>query len=685
MTGCEHADTTGGHYDHVTLIPQWSTIQTPREVPVETCKKWIEQQAFVDPKGKTHKLTMGGTTIVSYERIGETRIFEYSDVQCYGGVYGVPETNQKKSGVMLWEQVSIDLKEEELWVSDENLVTVRSYNLRTTCTPEDLHCSTSRGTVYWKHMTPQQHCSFHIARRTSGITVEDGHGRRVFLSNDGSMVRLTLGEHKMICGETAMSTEFERLYLVEEHRKDKFHPKLPPDELSITMYIDAQDSFLYGYLTDYIQRSFKNMARRQCRKESRTQDRAMGAMAKAQHVHTDGALSADGEGYFFQFSGDWAFHYRCRPVIATGRDEPRCYNGLPVDLLKQDVDRHFASLGLPVPHYTDETGRGLPILFLEPSTHRLTAHGIERPCSKQFPAGYLNTLGGWIEVLQGELHVTVPPTSLPDRDQETLDEQGRPRPYDFNKGGIYDSATREKYEQEVQERLRREEDIKTQLSGQTHYHPGQGPLKSSDTYPDLPSINLVKMFGPFWEVVDHIGRGLIVCFMLWGIVRVITFVLGFAARCWTAQSIFGCGWHLCLACLPSALDCVLVRAGLKAGRTPGETAGGIPPQQAAEHVEVVVQQQPPDPRAREDNIGAANRRDNVESDIDFSTSGDEACLRAGEAVDAAERAQLTRASSYQKLRAVIRRESRKLRNMKMKYRKKRGCGSSGDEVSLVID
>ena len=674
--GCEHPDVAD---DHVTLIPQWSKIQTPREVPVETCKKWIEQRSFVDPKGKTHELAMGGKTIISYEKVGETRPFESSDVQCYGGVYYTPRTHRKKEDVMIWESVSLELKEEELWVGDDNRVTVRSSNLRTSCTPEDLHCMTSKGTVYWKHMTPMQHCSFHIARRTSGVTVEDGHGRRVFLSNDGTMVRLTLKDHRTICGESAISTEFERLFLVEEHRKDKFHPQLPPDELSITMYIDAQDSFLYGYLTDYIQRSFRNMARRQCQRESRTQDRAMGALARAQRVHTDGAISADGEGYFFQFSGDWAFHYRCRPVVATGRDEPRCYNGLPVDLLKQDVDRHFAGLGLPVPHHTDETGRGLPILFLEPSTHRLTAHGIERPCSKQFPAGYLNTLGGWIEVLGGELHVTVSPTSLPERDRETLDDKGRPKPYDFSKGGIYDPETRDKYEQEVQERLRREEDIQTHISGQTHYRPGQGPIRSSDTYPDLPAVNLAQMFGPFLDVIDHVGRALVVFFILWFIVRLVTFALGMAARCWTAKSIFGCGWKLCLACLPSALDCVLVRAGFKASTGTDDPARRAARGPTTDNVEAIVQQPPrAGARGREEGAIPKTRRQEAESDIDFSTTGDEACRRVGEAVEA----RMTKSSSYRKLQSAVRRESKKLRQVKMRYRKKQGEADE-DEISLV--
>ena len=672
-----------GHYDHQTVIPQWSKIGVARDVSTAECQQYFKDKEYVDPRGKRHRLQVGGTSVIAYEHIGETRIWESSDVQCYGASY------RGKPDVMLWEQLKITLAPEELWVEPAtNKVIVRNGNLWTTCTPEDLECDTKIGRIWWRTMAPGQHCTLHVTRRTSGIIVGDGHGRRVYMSNDGTMIRLVLKEHENECGETVIATEFERLFLTEPQRAQPFHPDLPADEVSITTYVDAQDSYLYGYLSNYVRESFAAMTRRNCRKEGKTRDRALGAMASAQQVRKDGAIAADGQGFFFQAAGDYFYHYRCRPIVATARDEPRCYNALPVDLLQPDAERYFTGLGLPMPNPTDETGRKLPILYIEPVTHRLTSEGIERPCSTAFPAGYKNNIGMWIQVLAGTLHVTTAPVTLPERDGDILDDVGEPKPVDFEVGGIYTKKARNAYERDLQEDGRRAENIKDLIGGQTEVH-HQGPLVGSDMFPDLPKVDLQRLMGPFLEVIDHAGRVIVVVVLLFLVIKGIAFVIGFAARCWTAQSIFGCTPHLCLACIPSALDCFLVRAGLKASRPGGSTAGNGGPDRADdEAIEVVVTPpaggQGPEPTGRDDD------RDAV-SDIDFSTSGDEAIAQvaATEAVGAMGQARgqqreapISRASSYRRLQDVVRREAVRLRKLKARGRKKRDA-DNGEEESLI--
>ena len=681
-------------------VPQWGSVDVPREVPVATCKEWIKTKTFTTPKDETRKLQVG-TNIVAYEVVGRTAPFDASDLQCYGASFRLGP-GRSKPDMIVYEQSRITLKREEIWIDDDNLVIVRSGNLRTSCHVQDLECNTSVGTLYWSVLTKEQECQFHITRHTAGVVAADGHGRKAYMSSDNTMIRLMLGDEVSLCGEQGMKTDFDRLYLVESHRVGPLHEKLPADEVSITTYVDTSDAFIYGYLSEYIQEQFQRMVNRQCKSETQSRDRAMRAMATAQGVRQDGRISNDGGGHFFSFNGDAAYSFICRPVIATGRDDNGCYDALPVDLLASDMDRYFTGLGLPIPHRKDETGRSLPVLFLEPGTHRLTREGIQRPCSRTFPSLYENTRGGWVAVIQGELHLAAAPTSLADRDAKTIDQAtGKPKPFDFEQGGVYSPQLKTAFEIELQERTRREQDILVRVSDGADYHPGAS-IRAHDLFPELPSINLQAMFGPFFDVLDHIGRGVVFLGIVYLAFRILSWICGLSARCFTAASIFGLSPHLGLAFCPSLLDCFLTRAGAgirgdstdaqgngtgkKTNAKVDDAEGGRPsppkaPGPAAQDVVVEAEVHASGP-------ATAGHRRGDESPFAWSEEGDEACLQVARSMDGLERARLARSSSYQRLRAAVRHEFGRLgegnRLRKLKKKMRRGAaGREEDRIELT--
>ena len=672
-----------GHYDHETEVPQWGSVSAPRIVPVDTCKEWVKTKTFTTPKRETRSLQVGGTTIVGYEVVGRTAPWDASDLQCYGETYRVGP-GRSKPDMVVYEHSRITVRQEELWIDDDNNIVVRNGNLRTSCKMQDLECDTTMGTLYWPVLTKEQQCQFHVTRFTTGVVASDGHGNRAYMSSDSSMVRLMLGEGVSLCGEQGMKTDFDRLFLVEKHRVGPLHKELPADEVSITTYVDTSDAFIYGYLSEFIQDQFKRMVDRQCRSEGQARDRAMRAMATAQGVRQDGRTSNDGAGHFFSFNGDAAYSFIYRPVMATGRDDSTCYDALPVDLLAEDLERYFTGHGLPVPHPTDETGRRLPVLFVEPGTHRLTSEGIQRPCSRSFPSLYENSLGGWVAVIQGELHLAPAPTSLADRDAKTTDPvTGEPRKFDFEAGGVYPPVLKTAYEVELQERTRREKNIVVKITDNTVYEAGAS-IRAHDVFAELPSVNLWELLGPFIDVLDHVGRGFVFIGIVYLVFRLLSWICGLSARCFTAATIFGLSPHLGLACCPSFLDCFLTRAGA------GIRADNHAQQEDAEAASAAQPPTPAGPAAvetdgRAPDVSASDRNRGDESPIAWSEDGDQACLQAARSFEGLGRARLARSTSYQRLRAMVRTEFGRLRRLNPRDRVRRARRGSGEEQIGLTD
>ena len=89
------------------------------------------------------------------------------------------------------------------------------------------------------------------ARNVSGIVVTDNAGIEVFISNDGSMVRLVLVETIFQCNAKLIVTNYPTLFLSKESNEN-FQKQLHPFEINVITYAKQQDMF--GYLTTYIRK-----------------------------------------------------------------------------------------------------------------------------------------------------------------------------------------------------------------------------------------------------------------------------------------------------------------------------------------------------------------------------------------------------------------------------------------------
>ena len=103
-----------GNYDHQTVVTFWASFAEPTEVYVTDCRRFLETQTYVKPKGGTQALEMNSTTHFNIETVGRAMFRGTQDhLDCFGGVYtrdGAHYTN-----IVINEYLAITL--EELLVS----------------------------------------------------------------------------------------------------------------------------------------------------------------------------------------------------------------------------------------------------------------------------------------------------------------------------------------------------------------------------------------------------------------------------------------------------------------------------------------------------------------------------------------------------------------------------------------
>ena len=97
--------------------------------------------------------------------------------------------------------------------------------------------------------------------------------------------------------------------------KDFTRPLTQASEASLVTYVNAQDYFLAGFLTERIQRESDLMQEPDCLQLMEERQLDYVSLAAAQNVPVEETTVALGAGFFASSSGDAYVKYRCKSLL----------------------------------------------------------------------------------------------------------------------------------------------------------------------------------------------------------------------------------------------------------------------------------------------------------------------------------------------------------------------------------
>jgi hypothetical protein len=409
-----------GAYDHMTKLTHLSFSASPYPVGILLCQEWLTTGKYTDGLGNKHELEKDAVNLIKLERLGRTYASD-GQVRCVGQDY---RFNQEILYHMVVEQqVKITIKSEKFKISEEDVI-AHVEDKKLPCKPHTNGCQTPLATYIWP--APNETCKMALVRLVQGLEVTNDQGEAVFMSTDGSLVRLIRRDPVPHCDRILYSTNYDSIYLYNAIKEGKPFTRFVADaEISMTNYVKNRDDFLFHHVADEIEKEFRKVLKADC------ESRSTQTKSEFYYRHRDPGLTTwtQGEGLYSTTAGDITYTYKCAAILVQGLSMNTCYDALPV-VRVQEGDHILGKLLL------DKR------VYMEPLTHRITHQAVEVPCLKKFPAKYHNLDGNWIAVLPN-LHRTSPPESPSNTHLPTKIFEERP---DFSKGGIYDDEEMERME-----------------------------------------------------------------------------------------------------------------------------------------------------------------------------------------------------------------------------------------------
>ena len=490
-----------GTYDHQTMLPQASYYELTMTTSVEQCRKWHHDKEFRDINHQAYALKNNAINVLSYEEVGHTEA-EGGEVSCTGQDW---KWNKKVLHRMVVEvQIKITLKDETFLLSDSEVVAYVQ-NRRLPCAANTNGCQTPEATYLWQ--APDLDCDLAFVRLTLGKEATSSTGEKVFVSTDGSLIRLIRQEAVSLCGRIVHATNYPTIYLYETDKTKPFTRLVEAGEVSISTYVKNRDDYLYNHIVSALEEELQGILQSDC------QHRAQRSKRDFWSQHRDPGLATwlvTGD-IFATAAGDVVYQYHCQPVTVRAVNLGKCYQALPVVLQP-----------LPATGQAD----GPRQWFMEPLTHRLTHQGVEIPCSRVFRPKYRNVQRGWMIAAP---EILPAPAPLLPQDLIANREIFKNSP-DWAKGGLYNEDTLEAYEQ-YQDFSRTILSLGATLANQAgqdwRNHPG-GQLSPEQLFPELqdPTKWAQKMWSKTRSFLHAWGEGAAIVFSLFALFRILS---GFGA------------------------------------------------------------------------------------------------------------------------------------------------------------
>lgn len=173
-------------------------------------------------------------------------------------------------------------------------------------------CKTATGTFIWE--VPKDLCPLAFTRESSGLVMASGDGTEVFMSNDGSLVRLILGSPTSSCDKVVRSTNYDNIFVFELIRsplgiilnqREAFSRQVSGPNVEIISYVKNRDDFLFNTMFTQLREEFNYVKERDCESRMRTSRLEFYAQ------HTDPGLVTFflGNNTFATSAGRNYFHY----------------------------------------------------------------------------------------------------------------------------------------------------------------------------------------------------------------------------------------------------------------------------------------------------------------------------------------------------------------------------------------
>lgn len=527
-----------GNYDHQTLLAKFDYFDVPKPPTLEQCQRMWDKRKFKLEDGNDVDLEIG-TTVANFQRVGRTWASGTSEVECQGSNFR--EGAFEMSDVIVDISLKIKIFQEKVRQSAGKTV-AQSDGLGLPC---DIHkdvCITGEATVMWT--ADWEFCPLAHSKDVKGVVVTDTAGDKVFMSTDGSLVRLVLQYQESHCNRMVWATNYPNLFLAPLPHSKPFTRAVDPTAMSISTYVNNRDDYLYSYLVDQIDKELSSVLQHDC--EQRIKRTKQDYFLK--HAHPGIITYTLGNGTFATAAGEVLYFYQCLRVKVKALEESLCYSDLPVQRLPGEVQRGQVIGQDRVKRDLGKNGTAMGKMeFMEPHTRRLLSFSVEVPCVKTFPSKYRLSAGKWITV---DPHVRQAPMPRP-MDAPVEIVASLMRELDMSHGGIYDAEALEQMEVFFGMPLLKEA-MMTRLSKQIQQGSYHGPIRPGDMFhQDVPHGWFGGFAADFLAFLTTFGDSAAILTALYVIGKAVVAIVRWVYTGKLLYNLSGCGVNLLWALCPS--------------------------------------------------------------------------------------------------------------------------------------
>ena len=426
---CEVLDTRSvswcGQYSHTGTWDQMNYFDHPKPPTVSNCRRMVRDKKYKLPDSRVSELAMNTIVHEFYDEVGNSKPTGPSfgsltdKISCQGATW----VYQGKTypDMLVNHNLKIKITTEEFIWDGETLIAT-SDNTRLPCSSLDQDCQTPEATYIWNGDV--QYCPMAVTRTTTGVVVTDERQREVFMSTDGSLVRVIISHQEVACGRMVQATNYPDLFLAEEDHTMPFRRKVDPMSVSMTTYVNNRDDFLYNHMVSQINVELNAVLQHNCEEHRRTTRESF----YIKHTNPGIITYGFGNGTYATSAGEVIYYHTCRREIAKAKALDVCYDALPVDLDPESPLRKKFNMSTQ--------------WFMEPLTKRLTRYASVIPCTRHFAPKYQTYLNKWISATP-EIHFTERPRPMAQPEQVVVQMQAN---VDFSSGGVFDEKDMKAWE-----------------------------------------------------------------------------------------------------------------------------------------------------------------------------------------------------------------------------------------------
>jgi hypothetical protein len=384
------------------IVPQFTSFEQPWTIGADKCRKAWETGSY-HLYGKNYRVTPNAITNFVAHETGRILI-QKQNAYCDGGYATWPD-GSKTALMVIHNYIKLTMREETLLIDDEHNIIWNDKQVQTKCQQHQGQCELKgQGTtLVWTPQPPTKICHLYKARVTKGHDVSSAN-KTIFISTDGTMVRVEKKSHESKCGHSVWSTNYQKLFLTDDLLVPEFQRELHPAETSLTTYANQQDNFLAASVLTEMKNEFDRVNRHHCANQHEAYEYDYIRRAARNGAALAGqTIALSRPGHFATANGETWYQYQCRPLTVYAIDLPACYSALPVQLKMDDAQRFVRTARLQTakdkrdgkkpPELHPET---YPQFFVEPYTHRLTTVSTEIACTMIASPAYQNAQGSWI-------------------------------------------------------------------------------------------------------------------------------------------------------------------------------------------------------------------------------------------------------------------------------------------------